>query len=102
MRNKKRRREQVKSAKALDLLRAAGAATTSKKKRPTRKKNEVLCVGAERLRVERRSKEAGDDIFLFFKQKIVGAKRTLLRRGGLYRARTCDPIDVNDVLYQLS
>ena len=51
---------------------------------------------------KRRSKEAGDDIFLFFKQKIVGAKRTLLRRGGLYRARTCDPIDVNDVLYQLS
>ena len=48
LRNKKRRREQVKSAKALDLLRAAGAAPTSKKKRLPRKKNEVLCVGAER------------------------------------------------------
>ena len=44
---------------------------------------------------------------VFFKNGVYKKRKRPLTRSGLFvgganRTRTCDPIDVNDVLYQLS
>ena len=63
---------------------------------------QASAASAEKGGHRNRSDGTGSGAFFEKQKNVVANKCSPRRRGGLYRARTCDPIDVNDVLYQLS